>query len=382
MSQKKTLVFVHPHFTIPGGAGKMILELGKRLANNYKIVMIAQKINDEYRKNYPELIFEDIAGPTTDSFGFWLKLSHWRKQTHLTIDKYCKQGSIQLISSVFPSNWLALSYKKKHPNVKTFWFCQEPSAFIHIKKWRNAIQSPIKRLIANTMAPIFAIYDKKITRFADTIFSNSEFSRGNIRQVYGRDSIIIYPGIDSKKFHRIDFEAKENYILTVGRLTKFKNIDLLIQTLSNLKNKNVKLKIVGDGEEKENLKLLAEELKVSDRIEILSGLSDSEVADLFAKAKIFILCSKEEPFGMVPVEAMASGTMAIADNSGGPREIIDNEVNGILINEMNVNKLAKVVDELFLNENQIKKLSSNTKEKVTRLFDWSVSAEKLNENLK
>ncbi|MEI8061172.1 MAG: glycosyltransferase family 4 protein [Candidatus Berkelbacteria bacterium] len=382
MKTKTTLVFVHPHFTVPGGAGKMILELGKRLSNDYKIVMIAQSVNDEYRKNYPEITFDDLGGPITDSFRFWLQLSRWRKRTHLAIDKYYKQGHIELISSVFPSNWLALSYKKKRPDVKTFWFCQEPSAFIHIKKWRNAIQSPIKRFIANTMAPMFAVYDKKITRFANTIFSNSEFSRRNIGQVYGRDSIIVYPGIDSKKFHPVDFGAKENYILTVGRLSKFKNINTLVTAISELKNKEVKLKIVGDGEEKSSLIKLARELKISSRVEILSGLSDSQVADAYAKAKVFVLCSKEEPFGMVPVEAMASGTMAIADNSGGPKEIIDNEVNGILIDHMTSGKLAGVLDDLFANQDKIKLFSSKTKEKVDRLFDWSVSAKKLKQILK
>ena len=379
--KKTTLVFVHPHFTIPGGAGKMLLELSSRLTEDFEIAVIALKINQEYKKNYPEINFVDIGGPTTDSFNFWLRLPYWRRKVHSAIEEYQKKGEIKLISSVFPANWLSLIYKKKHKEVKTFWFCQEPSAFIHIKKWRNAIQSPLKRLIANVMMPIFAAYDKKMTKFADTIFSNSEFSRGNIHQVYGRDSVIIYPGIDSKKFHSVDFTAKENYILTVARLTKFKNIDLLIRALSKLKNKNVKLKIVGDGEEKENLKLLADELKVADRVEIFSGLSDSEVANLFAKAKIFVLCSKEEPFGMVPVEAMASGTMAIADNSGGPKEIIDDNINGLLINDMDDQKLAKEIDCLFSNEKEIEKLSSKARAKAVETFAWELSAKKLMESL-
>lgn len=379
--KKITLVFVHPHFTIPGGAGKMILELGSRLADDFQVVMIAQKINPVYKKNYPKIIFEDIGGPTTDNFSFWLRLPHWRRLVHLCIDKYHDKGEIKLISSVFPANWLSLSYKKKHGDIKTFWFCQEPSAFIHIKKWRDAIQSPVKRLIANTMAPIFATYDRRTTKFADTIFSNSEFSRKNIRQIYGRNSIVIHPGIDSKKFHSVDFGVKGNYILTVGRLTKFKNIDLLVRALSKFENKIVKLKIVGDGEEMENLKSLASELNIANRIEILSGLSDNEVADLFAKAKIFVLCSKEEPFGMVPVEAMASGTMAIADNSGGPKEIIDNGVNGLLIDNMNDDKLAKEIDRLLSDQKEIEKLSSMARTKAVGTFAWEASVNKLMKSL-
>jgi glycosyltransferase involved in cell wall biosynthesis len=381
MAQKTTLVIIHPHFTIPGGAGKMMLELGKRLSDNFQIVVIAQKVNNEYKKNYPEIIFEDLGGPITDSFRFWLRLPHWRKKTHSLINKYNSQGKTKIISSVFPANWLSLSYKKRHKEIETFWFCQEPSAFIHIKKWRSAIKNPLKRLIANTFAPIFAIYDKKITAYADKLFSNSEFSKNKIKEIYGRNSTIIYPGIDSKKFHTVDFEDKDNYILTVGRLTKFKNIDLLVSAFAKLKNRKISLKIIGDGEEKDNLDDLAKQLGVFDRVEILSGLSDSEVADIYAKAKMFVLCSKEEPFGIVPVEAMASGTMAIADNSGGPREIIDNNLNGVLIDNMNARKLAKCIDGLLLDENRIKKLSSNARKKAVEHFAWEISAKKLMKEL-
>ena len=382
MKHKNTLIMIHPHFTIPGGAGKVVLELGKRISKTMNVVIIAQIINPEYIKNYPEIKFESLNGPITSSFKFWIFLPYWRKKTFDIVNKYRQQGEIRLFCSTFPANWIGLPYKKSYPEIKCFWFCQEPSAFIHIKKWRNAIPNRFKRIIANTLAPVLAIYDKRIAHYADKVFVNSSFSQGKTKEVYNITGVVIYPGIDVNKFRPINYKNKEDYILTVARLSKFKNVDMLVRAFAKLKNKKIKLKIVGDGEEKTNLADLAQQLGVSKRVKILSGLSDKEVADSFSKAKIFVLCSKEEPFGMVPVEALASGTMAIADNSGGPKEIIDNNRNGILIEEMNEDKLAKCVDNLLLNEDKIKLFSSKARTRVTEVFSWEKSATKMMRYLK
>lgn len=377
MNQKKTLIIIHPHFTIPGGAGKVVLELGKRISKTIKVVIIAQKIHPEYIKSYPEIRFESLNGPITSSFKFWLFLPYWCKKTSEIIDKYQNKSEIEILCNVFPANWIGLPYKKKHLGVKMFWYCHEPSAFIHIKKWRDTIKNPLKRLAAHVLCPILSKYDKKIIKYADLIFSNSEFTSEKIDEIYKRDSIVIYPGIDTDKFQPINYEDKENFILTVARLSKFKNIDMLVRAFSKLEDKDNKLKIVGDGEEKDSLINLARRLGVSKRVEILSGLNDNEVSDIFAKAKIFVLCSKEEPFGMVPVESLASGTMAIADNSGGPKEIIDNNENGILIDNMDKDKLASCIDSLLLNEGKIKLFSSNARTRVTKIFTWDNSAKKI-----
>lgn len=381
LASKTTLIIVHPHFTIPGGAGKMVLELGKRISKKINVVIVAQKINPDTIKNYPEIKFESLNGPITSSFKFWLLLSYWRKKTYDVIDKYKAKGKIEILCNTFPANWIGLPYKKQHPEIKCFWLCQEPSAFIHIKKWRNAIVNPLKRIIANSMSPLFAIYDKGISKYSDIFFVNSHFSQKKTREVYNREAVVIYPGIDVKKFQPIKYKDKENYILTVARLSKFKNIDMLIRAFARLKKSNLKLRIVGDGEEKSNLLELARSLNISKRVEILSGLDDKEVADLYAKAKMFVLCSIEEPFGMVPVEALASGTMAIADNSGGPREIIQDNINGILIDNMNEKKLSKCIDSLFKDEAKIKYYSSNARSGVVDLFTWDKSANKILEYL-
>ena len=373
---KKTLIFVHPHYTIMGGAGRFILELGKRLSKDFKIITISQRVNPSTINDYPEINFITTHGPTTDSFMFWLLFPYWQLKTFLLIKKYIKKNS-PIFVSVFPSNWLVFPLRFLFPKNKIYWFCQEPSAFVQDKKWINAINSKTKRGIAILLNPIFKIYDFYLSKIPDTIFANSQFSQKNIFKIYHRDSIIIYPGIDTAVFKPIPFSKKKNYILTVSRLSKFKNIDILIKAFSKINNKNYRLKIVGNGEEISSLKKLCQKLKIKNKVDFLTNVSDSEIISIFQKAKLFVLCSKNEPFGIVPVEAMACGTPVIADNSGGPGETVINGKTGILINNLDVNKLTNFIN-LLINNEKITHQYSLTCIKQSPTYTWDKSIDRIN----
>ena len=377
---KKYLLIIHPHFTIPGGAGKVVLELGKRLSKEMSVVMIAQKVNPEYITEFPELTFENINGPITSSFLFWLLLPYWQIRTASIIKKYTAKGEVTIFCSVFPANWLGVPYKIFHKNIRCVWFCHEPSGFIHIKKWRDAIASPLKRTIANAIAPIMATVDKKLTTYADEIFVNSTYSQAITEKVYKKKGIIIYPGVDTEKYKPVSFEKKEDYILSVGRLSKFKNFDVLISAFARLKNRSVSLVIIGNGEEKINLQNLARKLKLKEGVKFFSDISDQEIVHFYAKAKLFVLCSKNEPFGIVPIEAMACGTAVIADNSGGPMETVKNKQTGELI-DCTVENLATTLERLLTDEEILKKYSTEARKHIVANFNWDNSTEKIKEFL-
>lgn len=377
---KKYLLIIHPHFTIPGGAGKVVLELGKRLSKEMSVVMIAQKVNPEYIAEFPEITFENINGPITNSFLFWLLLPYWQIKTARIIKKYAQKGELTIFCNVFPANWLGLPYKIFHKNIRCVWFCHEPSGFIHIKKWRDAITSPLKRIIANCIFPIMSIIDKKLTTHFDEIFVNSIYSKNIAEKIYKRKGIIIYPGVDTEEYAPIPFEEKEDYILGVGRLSRFKNFDILISAFAKLENKKISLFIIGNGEEKINLQNLVKKLKLKERVKFLANISNQEIITYYAKAKAFILCSKNEPFGIVPIEAMSCGTTVIADNSGGPMETIKNKETGELIN-CTVENLHATLEKLLIADGVLKKYSTNARKHVEASFSWDNSVKKIKEFL-
>jgi len=375
---KKNIIFFHPHFIIPGGAGKVTLELAKRLSKKYNITVITLQILNKYIVAYPEIKFISLNGPVTSSFKFWLNFFHWQRKLfkilNTTID-----SPTTIIASVFPSNWLVLPYKKTHPQIKTIWYCHEPSAFIHIKKWRQSINNPLKQTIANIFSPVFSVIDINITKYADILLANSKFGSSLVSKVYNRIPKIIYPGTDTTKYHPIQYNQKHNTIITISRLTKFKNIDVLIKASSQIKNKQTNLIIIGDGEEKENLQKLINRLHINNKTKILSGLNDSQLINYCAHAKIFILCSKNEPFGIVPVEAMACGTPVIVDNTGGPKETVIDNVTGKII-DMNSKNLYLTLNLMLADNDLLKKWSINARKQSLK-FDWSRSVSNLTEYL-
>ncbi|MGR8948274.1 MAG: glycosyltransferase [Gammaproteobacteria bacterium] len=132
-------------------------------------------------------------------------------------------------------------------------------------------------------------------------------------------------------------------LVAVGRFVRKKGFDLLINAIARLpKRIKVSLKLVGDGEQRAALERLAHELSVEDCIEF-TGWSSNIQPHLDA-ADIFVLPSRDEPFGIVCLEAMARGVPIVATNTQGPREIL-NTNNACVIEKDNIDALVEgIVD--------------------------------------
>lgn len=156
-----------------------------------------------------------------------------------------------------------------------------------------------------------------------------------------------------------------NYYLAIGRLTKQKNFSFLINCFAKFNfNKKNKLIIVGDGEEKDNLKKIIKEKKIDNYVK-LAGYQKN-VFTFLKKSKCFILSSLWEDPGFVLLEAGYSNTFVISsDCKNGPREILDNGKNGFLYESNNELSLLKALEN-FENLNETKKFGYkiNLKKKI------------------
>ena len=125
-------------------------------------------------------------------------------------------------------------------------------------------------------------------------------------------------------------------ILNVGRLTPDKRQDLLIQAWYKNKHKNDwKLWIVGDGEKKNELQLQIESLGLSNSVELLPATKN--IDSIYRQASFFAFSSRFEGFGLVLLEAMSYGIPCLAfDCPSGPRDIIDDGINGFLVDNGNI----------------------------------------------
>jgi len=160
----------------------------------------------------------------------------------------------------------------------------------------------------------------------------------------------------------VDFE----YILAVGRLTRQKGFDILIKSFaqSSLKKK-VKLVILGEGKERNNLLRSIDELDLKKYI-LLPGKVDNPF--IYMKHAIFfVLSSRVEGFSNVILEALACNTPVIAANcETGPSEIIENEKNGLLVPVGDKDALKEAMEKLFYNKELYNKLKKNSRKSVEK----------------
>ncbi len=157
----------------------------------------------------------------------------------------------------------------------------------------------------------------------DYYIANSNFVRKRIKKIYRRDAIVIYPPVDVDKFSIA--KRKEDYYLVISRLVPYKKVDLVVNAFRNLPDR--KLLVIGEGPELKKIKKIA-----GKNVEFLGYQKFEDLADYLSKAKALIHPQIED-FGIVPVEAMASGTPVIAYARGGASETVVDGKTGILFNE-------------------------------------------------
>ncbi len=202
--------------------------------------------------------------------------------------------------------------------------------------------------------------------------------QARIKSFYDRDSVIIYPPVDTTRFQPVPQDEVEDYYLIVSRLIPYKRIDLAVQAATRL---GVKLKIGGRGRDLERLKTMA-----GPTVEFLGYVPDEALPGLMARCKAFLFPGFED-FGITPVQAEAAGRPVIAYGGGGALDTVIPGITGELFSEMTVESLIAVMqgfDESRYDSGYIRKhaLQFDTqvfKDQITTFVDqsWATFQEQL-----
>lgn len=206
---------------------------------------------------------------------------------------------------------------------------------------------------------------------------------------------IVNPGAKEVKinlFSRESLDLKYNIkdkkiIFSLGRLVRRKGFDRVIQSLDNLNRNDFVYIICGEGEEKRYLQDLALKSSCNKNILFIDHISEQEKWSWLALCDIFIMPSRNidgdfEGFGIVYLEANLMARPVIAGNSGGVRDAVVNNYNGLLVNPEDNNEIAAAIDKLLSNPDLAKILGEQGKERALKEFDWTVLAKKLFNKLK
>lgn len=368
------IVYLHPHFEYPGGASRFVLETAKRLTiMGTSVVIVAGGRFRWPEEAYPEVAFKWVDVPVSSSIWFWVLWPLWYRRVRRVLDAL---SPTTLFPQVFPSNYWAFVYRSRHRSIRCVWYCHEPSAFVHDRRVIDGIRG-MKRGIARALNPLLRAVDVWLARYADEIVANSIFTAERARAIYGRCDHVVYPGIDIDSY--ILPLEKSLYYVSVARLTRFKRIDLILEALEILRRRyglEPLVKIIGEGDERDDLIRQSQRLGVQNQVEFLGRLSDEAVRSTIAKAKAALVPATDEPFGLVPIEAMAAGTAVIASNSGGPRETIRDGITGYLFDPGDADSLAKCMAQ-FEGEVDAMDLGRAARDEGARRFTWATTAQQL-----
>jgi glycosyltransferase involved in cell wall biosynthesis len=228
------------------------------------------------------------------------------------------------------------------------WICHEPSAFIHSRQWIKALTPWWKRIIARVLQPFLSRIDIHLAQQSDAAIANSSYTAGTLEQTYGFPAAVIAtPGIDLSAFS--DYSGPRWLeIITVARLTKFKRVDFLLEVFAELLKfyPELRYNIVGTGEEERALHEKADQLEIQSQVLFHGAVNDETLTKLYQRSCLFLHGARNEPFGMAPLEAIASGTPVVAHRSGGIQEFI-NERCGRLVDSSDPAVWAKQCAEFL-----------------------------------
>lgn len=190
--------------------------------------------------------------------------------------------------------------------------------------WKNKILRRIARSLRS--------WDVRTANRVTHYIAISEHIRERIRRHYGRHAEVIYPPVDTSYFSIA--EKNDGYFLIVSALAPYKRVDLAIEAFNRL---GARLLIVGTGPEEKKLQAMA-----GKNVEFLGWQSDEKVREFYAGCRALIFPG-EEDFGIVPVEAMATGKPVIALARGGALETVLHGVTGLHFPEQTAESLMDAV---------------------------------------
>ena len=196
-------------------------------------------------------------------------------------------------------------------------------------------------LVTRSVMPSFTHYlrmwDVASASRVDSFVANSATVAGRIRRYYGADSVVIHPPVDTEAFSPVPSSEVADYYLMAGELVSYKRPDLAVRAFNELK---MKLVVIGGGEMLDEIRRLA-----GPTVSVLGPQPFDVLKRHYARCRALIFPG-EEDFGMVPVEAMASGRPVVAFGRGGATETVATGLTGTFFEKQTTGAVVQAVRSL------------------------------------
>lgn len=368
--KKLTFLMLHLNY---GGLEKQTITLINELAktNKYKITIISVydllegKSFYEIDKNV-EIKFLANFGPHHQAF--YDALHKFR------LIKLIKESIIMIRCGIYKTRIL----KKCIKNVDTDVIISSRIEFSKLIERNDTLNISQEHSYINT--PKYIKKVKKCFKNIDDIIVMTETAKREYEKWLNESNSKAKVHNISNMIDKTDVKDVANFsnneIISVGRLEKVKDFPTLIDIYNLVHNKrpDIKLKIVGEGSQREVIEQKIRDYNLEDDITITGRISSQEVKKELKNASIFVLSSVCESFSLVLCEAMECGLPAFSfDIEVGPKEIIQDGYNGFLIENRNIEKMSEKILEVLDDNEKWQYISSNALEDVKKYHSENIA---------
>jgi glycosyltransferase involved in cell wall biosynthesis len=217
-------------------------------------------------------------------------------------------------------------------------YCHSPMRYIWnmYHDYRNSA-GRLTRLVMPPLSHYLRMWDVSCAARVDSFVANSWTVARRINRYYGADSVVIHPPVDTDAFSIAPASELADYYLMAGELVSYKRPDLAVRAFNAMK---LKLVVIGGGEMLDEIRRIA-----GPTVTVMGAQPFDILKQHYARCRALIFPG-EEDFGMVPVEAMASGRPVVAFGRGGATETVTDGVSGVFFSEQSVEAISAAVGSL------------------------------------
>lgn len=309
-----------------GGAERVLLALHELYPDAPLFTSVYSRKGAEWARVFPQIIpsFLQRVPFMQNNHELFPFLMPFAFESH-NIDDY------DLVISITSEFAKGIITRSKH-----ICYCLTPTRYLwnlHDHYFRN----PVLKVGSSAVTSYLRRWDRNAASRPDVMVSISNEVKDRIKNYYERDSEVIFPPVEINKFIKKGNKKRSNFFLIVSRLVSYKKLDLAINAFNDL---GIPLVIVGIGKEEKKLKKMAEQ-----NIKFVGQLTDEKLAYYYSRCKALVF-PQEEDFGIVAVEAQASGAPVVAFRKGGALDTVIEGKTGVFFDRQEKKDLIEAVRKI------------------------------------
>jgi len=191
---------------------------------------------------------------------------------------------------------------------------------------------------------------------------------------------VVYNGVDIESYRSRAELTKVPTIICLGRMKKYKRIDILLDSIPKVLKEipDLKVILVGDGDDLPRLKEIVRKKKVEKTVKFASFVPSAKKIEMLSSSWIAVNTSPKEGWGLTSIEAQACGTPSVVPDSPGLRETVRDEVSGYIYPFGNIEKLSEILIKVLKDKKSVEKMGEQARKWASN-FSWDESAKKMKE---